>query len=148
MAGSEQRLGVGDVEVLEVWSRLAANSSALLIDVRTQAEWAFVGLPDLSAVGKQLIAIEWQMFPSRRLNPSFTGQLGSELERLGAGTDTDLFFLCRSGGRSLAAARAMAAAGYRACHNVAGGFEGPPDDKGHRGSTAGWKAAGLPWRQS
>jgi len=107
-----------------------------------------VGLPDLSAVGKQLIAIEWQMFPSRRLNPSFTDQLSSGLDRLGAGTDTDLFFLCRSGGRSLAAARAMAVAGYRACHNVAGGFEGPPDDHRHRGSIAGWKAAGLPWRQS
>jgi hypothetical protein len=41
----------------------------------------------------------------------------------------------------------MAAAGYRACHNVAGGFEGPLDDDRHRGSADGWKAAGLPWLQ-
>ena len=147
MAESEQRLGVGDVEVLEVWNRLEADSSALLVDVRTQAEWAFVGLPDLSAVGKQLIAIEWQTFPGGQLNPSFSDQLSFELNKLGAGANTDLFFLCRSGSRSLAAAQAMAAAGYRACHNVAGGFEGPPDGQRHRGSIAGWKAAGLPWRQ-
>jgi rhodanese-related sulfurtransferase len=138
---------VGDVEVLEVWNRLEADSGALLIDVRTQAEWAFVGLPDLSAVGKQLIAIEWHKFPGKQLNPFFADQLSSELDKLGAGAHTDLFFLCRSGSRSLAAAQAMAAAGYRACHNVAGGFEGPPDGQRHRGSIAGWKAAGLPWRQ-
>ena len=147
MAESEERLGVDDVEVVEVWNRLEADSSALLIDVRTQAEWAFVGLPDLSAVGKQLIAIEWQMFPGGQLNPSFSDQLSSELNKLGAGANTDLFFLCRSGSRSLAVAQAMAAAGYRACNNVAGGFEGPPDGQRHRGSIAGWKAAGLPWRQ-
>ena len=52
----------------------------------------------------------------------------------------------RSGGRSLAAAKAMAEAGYRACHNVAGGFEGPLDDDRHRGSAGGWKATGLPRR--
>jgi hypothetical protein len=41
----------------------------------------------------------------------------------------------------------MAEAGYRACHNVAGGFEGPLDDDRHRGSAGGWKATGLPWIQ-
>jgi hypothetical protein len=45
------------------------------------------------------------------------------------------------------AAKAMAEAGYQACHNVAGGFEGPLDDDRHRGSVGGWKTAGLPWLQ-
>ena len=47
----------------------------------------------------------------------------------------------------MAAAKAMAVARYRACHNVAGGFEGPLDEDRHRGSIGGWKAAGLPWLQ-
>ena len=62
--------------------------------------------------------------------------------------DAPLYFLCRSGIRSKAAAIAMAEAGFTACFNVAGGFEGPPDDRGHRGGSSGWKAEGLPWRQS
>jgi rhodanese-related sulfurtransferase len=70
-----------------------------------------------------------------------------ELKALGVQLDDDLFFICRSGSRSLAAAKVMAAAGYRACHNVAGGFEGPLDDERHHGSAGGWKAAGLPWQQ-
>jgi len=70
----------------------------------------------------------------------------ASLSALPARSD-DLFFICRSGSRSLAAAKAMAAAGYRACHNVAGGFEGPLDDERHRGYAEGWKAAGLPWLQ-
>jgi rhodanese-related sulfurtransferase len=81
------------------------------------------------------------------LDPRFAERLASELGALGVQLDDDLFFICRSGSRSLAAAKAMAAAGYRACHNVAGGFEGPLDDERHRGSAEGWKAAGLPWLQ-
>jgi rhodanese-related sulfurtransferase len=55
--------------------------------------------------------------------------------------------LCRSGVRSIAAAEAMTAAGYKNCYNILGGFEGPPDQQRHRGTTGGWKAAGLPWEQ-
>ena len=50
--------------------------------------------------------------------------------------------------RSLAAARLMGALGYERCFNVTDGFEGPPDGAGHRGTVAGWKASGLPWRQT
>ena len=70
-----------------------------------------------------------------------------ELKALGVQPEDDLFFICRSGSRSMAAAKAMAATGYRSCHNVACGFEGPLDDERHRGTVAGWKAAGLPWQQ-
>ena len=139
--------GVDDVEVEEVWERLKQDPGSVLIDVRTQAEWTFVGVPDLSSLGKQLLLMEWQSFPGGQVSPAFTSQLEAELAQIGAGKDTELFFICRSGHRSLHSGEAMAAVGYRACHNVAGGFEGPKDNDTHRGLVAGWKAAGLPWVQ-
>ena len=147
MAENNEQDDVDDVEVEEVWERLKQDPDSVLIDVRTQAEWAYVGVPDLSSLGKQLYLIEWLHFPECKVNSSFTSQLESELAANGAGQDANLFFICRSGHRSLHSAEAMAAAGYRACHNVAGGFEGPLDSEAHRGSVAGWKAAGLPWVQ-
>jgi len=141
------RSKVDDVEVKEVWERLKRDPGSVLIDVRTQAEWTFVGVPDLSSLGKQLLLVEWQDFPEGQVVPSFTSQLESELAVIGAGKDAELFFICRSGHRSLHSGEAMAAVGYRACHNVAGGFEGPLDSSTHRGLVAGWKAAGLPWVQ-
>jgi rhodanese-related sulfurtransferase len=119
---------------------------AVLIDVRTKAEWTFVGIPDLSATGRQVVTLEWQTMDGR-VDPAFTERLSGYLEQAGKGKDTQLFFICRSGARSRAAAEAMAEAGYGSCHNVAEGFEGPPDTSRHRGKVAGWKAAGLPWMQ-
>ena len=143
MAESEQRLGVDDVDADEVWERLAADPNAHLVDVRTQAEWVSVGVPDLTAIGKQVLMVEWMSLPDRQLNPLFVGQLGSALEKIEVGQDAELFFICRSGVRSLAAAQTMVSAGYRACHNVANGFEGPVASAGYR--SAGWRIAGLPW---
>ena len=139
---------VGDVGVEETWQGLASRPQSQLIDVRTRAEWTYVGIPDLGPVGKRAVLVEWQTFPDQAVDPRFVERLAGELKALGVQLDDDLFFICRSGGRSLAAAKAMAEAGYRACHNVAGGFEGPLDDERHRGSVLGWKAAGLPWLQS
>ncbi len=140
-------IGVGEVGVGDVWENLAKAAGSVLIDVRTQAEWAFVGVADLGPIGKSPILLEWLTFPDQQMDPNFVARLKSELDQHGATGDTELYFLCRSGVRSLAAARAMAAAGYKACHNVIDGFEGPRDDAGHRGSVGGWKAAGLPWLQ-
>jgi len=130
----------------ETYERLQPNSEApaRLVDVRTRAEWAFVGLPDLSATGEEPLLIEWQSFPSMAVDPNF----GEVLERACPDKSTALYFLCRSGARSLAAAREMKARGYESVFNVSDGFEGPPDAGGHRGSVAGWKASGLPWRQT
>ena len=148
MAESGEQSSVDEVEVGEVWHQLEKDPTAQLVDVRTRAEWAYVGVPDLSAVGKQPLLREWQSFPGGHLNPSFVDQLITDLLAAGAGQDTELYFICRSGVRSLAAARAMVEAGFCACHNVAGGFEGPPDQNKHRGTVKGWKVAGLPWVQS
>jgi rhodanese-related sulfurtransferase len=138
---------VDDVDVGMVWETLTSSPRSQLVDVRTRAEWTYVGIPDLASVGERPVLVEWQTFPDQTVDPRFAERLAGELKALGVGPDDDLFFICRSGSRSRAAAEAMAAAGYRA-HNVGGGFEGPLDDERHRGSVVGWKAAGLPWQQS
>lgn len=138
----------GDVDVDEVWKRLGAGSGGLLVDVRTRAEWSFVGLPDLRPVGSSPALVEWQTFPSMAVNPDFVDMVRGELDRRGLPAGTPLYFLCRSGARSQSAAVAATEAGLGPAYNVAGGFEGPLGPDGHRGSVQGWKAAGLPWVQS
>ena len=131
----------------DVWTALERDRSAQLIDVRTRAEWAYVGVPDLGALERQVVLVEWQTFPSNQVDPQFVERCKAALDDLGANDGTELFFLCRSGVRSLAAARAMTAAGYQRCRNVTAGFEGQLDSNRHRGRLAGWKAAGMPWVQ-
>jgi rhodanese-related sulfurtransferase len=134
----------GEVSVTEAYDRIRNTPSALLIDVRSDAEWNFVGTPDLSSLGREPLLVSWQVFPGMKLNAAFVETLKARV----ADRDTPLFFICRSGARSRAAAIAMTEAGYSQAFNVAGGFEGDLDTARHRGNTGGWKAAGLPWKQS
>ncbi len=134
----------GDVAPAMAWQLLSERKDAILIDVRTRAEWNYVGLPDLEVIGKKPALIEWQIFPSMQVNSEFVSALSGAVANKGA----PLLFLCRSGVRSVAAAKAMSAAGYSLCINVAEGFEGPLDMHAKRGTAGGWKAAGLPWRQT
>ena len=134
---------VGDLDPRQAWDLLSSDPAAVLVDVRTSAEWQWVGGADLSGLDKHTLGIEWMTSAGER-NHRFVDQLAEA----GVGPDTPVLFLCRSGGRSAAAARAAATAGYTAAYNVAEGFEGDPDDAGHRGSVNGWKVSGLPWRQS
>lgn len=136
-----------DVPVTDVWARLQSDTRAVMIDVRTRAEWAFVGLPDLSGLGKRVLTQEWQTFPDSRTDPAFAQTLAAALKVAGVNDDDEIYFICRSGGRSRMAAEALAAIGFRRCRNVAEGFEGPLDQNRQRGRLAGWKAAGLPWMQ-
>jgi rhodanese-related sulfurtransferase len=137
-----------NVPVEAAWRRLSEGSDTVLIDVRTRAEWTYVGLPDLTSIGKETVLVEWQGFPDNRPNQAFVMELSERLEALGVSRDTELFFICRSGARSQSAAQAMLKAGFKRCFNVAEGFEGPLDDTRHRGARDGWKARGLPWVQS
>ena len=148
MSAQSDEKAVDDVGVEAVWESLRSHPRLQLIDVRTRAEWTYVGIPDLGSVGKRPVLVEWQTFPDQAVDPRFAERLAGELKALGVGLGDDLFFICRSGTRSLAAAKAMAVMGYSACHNVACGFEGPLDDGRHRGALSGWKAIGLPWQQS
>lgn len=137
----------GDVTPGEAWRVLKENPSAQLIDVRTNAEWQFVGLPDLAPLGRRPLLAEWQVYPAMTVNAQFADETDAALGAAGVDRTTPLFFLCRSGARSRAAAAALTAMGYQAAYNIAHGFEGDPDDQGHRGSLNGWKADNLPWRQ-
>lgn len=133
----------GEISPSDAWERLASDPSAKIIDVRTQAEWSFVGVPDLSPVGKQVLLVSWQVFPTMARNDAFAAQV----EAHGVKKDDTLLLLCRSGVRSRAAAELLTQLGYSAAWNVTDGFEGPHDSAKHRGLTAGWKASGLPWAQ-
>jgi rhodanese-related sulfurtransferase len=147
-AGTGGGIVIDDVAVGTTWDRLKSDPTAVMVDVRTKAEWSFVGVPDLGSLGKRVILVEWQTFPAGQIDPQFADRLAAELGAAGVAPDHEIFFLCRSGGRSKAAATVMAAKGYSRCRNVADGFEGPLDASRHRGRAGGWKAAGLPWIQT
>ena len=134
----------GDVDPTTAYAELADRADAVLVDVRTRAEWSYVGGPDLAALGKPVLQIEWVGFPGGARNEGFV----DELAAAGVAKDAPVLFLCRSGVRSVAAAGAATAAGWTAARNILEGFEGNPDGAGHRGTQGGWKVAGLPWRQS
>lgn len=110
---------------------------AKLVDVRTRAEFDWVGrIPGA-------VEIEWQSYPGMQLNPHFLTQLAGQVDK-----ESLTMFICRSGGRSHAAAALAAQHGWNDCYNVLEGFEGDKDQQGRRNSKGGWRAAGLPWYQS
>lgn len=144
VAGQASGAGyAGDVDATKAWEALKSDSGAILVDVRTQVEWNFVGIPDLSGIGKEPVLVQWQTFPAMEVNPSFVDEVRSAVPD----PATPVYFLCRSGARSKAAAIALTRAGYASCYNIGGGFEGPHDSERHRGTVDGWKALGLPWVQ-
>lgn len=131
----------GDLTPEQAWERLESDEQTVLVDVRTRAEWTFVGVPDLSGIGKQAVPLEWTTFPEGAVNQGFLEGLRDQVP-----PDAPVLFLCRSGGRSAAAADAATAAGWTDAYNVLDGFEGPVDEQGHR-AVSGWKTSDLPWRQ-
>ncbi|MEO8300670.1 MAG: rhodanese-like domain-containing protein [Rhizomicrobium sp.] len=133
----------GEVSAAEAWQRLKADPKAQLLDVRTMAEWNFVGIADLSSLGRQAHCIEWQAFPTGARNPAFVAEASQVL----GDKDAPVLVMCRSGARSRAAAIALTQAGYRQAINIGDGFEGDTDEDGHRGNHNGWKQADLPWKQ-
>ncbi|MEV0356495.1 rhodanese-like domain-containing protein [Nocardia sp. NPDC050697] len=134
----------GDITPKQAWELLRDNPSAVLIDVRTEAEWRWVGVPDTTELDRPTALIEW-VDGTGSPNPAFLEQLKRALD--GRDPEAPVVFLCRSGQRSANAASLATGAGIAPSYNVIDGFEGPLDGTGHRGS-AGWRADGLPWRQS
>ena len=133
----------GDIDPQAAWNLLAENPNAILVDVRTDAEWNWVGVPDTSSIGRAPVLAQWNTASGR--NPDFLNEL--KAAGVQPGTERPVLFLCRSGARSISAAQAATAAGITPSYNITDGFEGPLDAAGHRGS-AGWRAIGLPWKQS
>lgn len=143
LPSAEDGAYAGDVTPAEAWSRLEADAGTVLIDVRTDAEFNYVGRPDLASIGKDVALVSWVDFPAGARNPDFV----EEVKDLGVTPDQTILFLCRSGVRSRHTAAVMTQAGYPNCYNVLEGFEGDKDASGHRGTVGGWKVAGLPWKQ-
>jgi rhodanese-related sulfurtransferase len=133
----------GDISPKQAWELLSKDPRAALVDVRTDAEFTFVGNPDLGSLGKRVLRVCWKVFPTMEINKEFTAQVGAG----GLAKDAPVIFMCRSGARSRDAAIAMTAAGFKTCYNLATGFEGDKDATGHRGTVNGWKVDGLPWMQ-
>ena len=125
----------GDVSPQLAWAWVQAGQ-AVLVDVRTDAERAWVGF----VPGAQALA--WKQWPGMAMNPDFD----AGLQALAAGGQK-LVLLCRSGVRSVAAAQRATALGLEA-YNILEGFEGDPDEQAHRGTRGGWRFHGLPWRQA
>jgi rhodanese-related sulfurtransferase len=132
----EQTLGYsGDVSPAQAWE-LLAEQAAVLVDVRTSEERKFVGyIPGT-------LSVPWQIGTSLQTNPRFLRELESKVSK-----DTPVLLLCRSGARSVAAARAATKAGFKHVYNVLEGFEGELDDGHQRGNRSGWRFHGLSWVQ-
>jgi rhodanese-related sulfurtransferase len=121
----------------EAHELMRQHPKAVLIDVRSRAEWDFVGrIPGA-------VEVEWKSYPGMKPNEQFLEQLQARVPK-----DAVAMFLCRSGGRSHETALAAKRAGYQTTYNVLQGFEGDADQQGHRNTVGGWRASGLPWKQS
>lgn len=127
----------------EAWAILQREPQAVLIDVRSKLEHDYVGHPTGA------VLVMWKDYPDWQENPHFVDEVRAALAaRGGDDAERPILALCRSGARSLAAARKLAAAGYRHLYNVEEGFEGDKDAAGHRSGVGGWRFHGLPWEQS
>ena len=124
----------GDVSPPLAW-QWVQQGEAVLVDVRSSAELAWVGqVPGA-------VPVAWKEWPSMAMNPDFDAQL-----RAAVPAGQKVLLLCRSGVRSIAAARRATELGLTA-YNILEGFEGDPDSQAHRGLKGGWRFHGLPWRQ-
>lgn len=115
---------------------LAEEGTATIVDVRTRPEWEFVGHIEDTPL------IEWRPYGATAPDPHFVEKLAERFPR-----DATILLLCRSGVRSHHAATAAAQAGFTSVFNILEGFEGEIDSDGRRGTTGGWRRAGLPWAQ-
>jgi sulfur dioxygenase len=125
----------GDVSPQLAWQWVQAGE-AVLVDVRTDAEREWVGFVP-GAMG-----IAWKQWPGMAINPAFDADI-----QAAAKAGHKLVLMCRSGVRSIAAAKRATELGVTA-FNILEGFEGDPDADAHRGLKGGWRYRGLPWRQN
>ena len=124
----------GDItpEIANEWMQ---SGAAVMIDVRTEAELAWVGFVPGA------VSVPWKKWPGMAMNPAFDDAVRA------AAHDKKIVLLCRSGVRSIAAAQRATELGLEA-YNILEGFEGDANPDGHRGTQGGWRMRGLPWRQN
>ena len=124
----------GDVSPQLAWQWVQAGH-AVLVDVRSDAEREWVGFVPGAA------AVPWKQWPGMVMNAAFDDAIRE------ASGGQKLVLLCRSGVRSIAAAKRATELGLEA-YNILEGFEGDPDAHAQRGRKGGWRHHGLPWRQN
>jgi len=123
--------------------RLQNNPQALFVDVRSKAEFKYVGYPENS------ILIPWIDDPDWEPNPeAFSDAVMQELDGRENLSDTEIILICRSGFRSNEALKCLENKGFTQVSHVASGFEGDLDENDHRGNLNGWRHDGMPWSQS
>ena len=123
--------------------RLQNNPQALFVDVRSKAEYKYVGFPENS------ILIPWIDDPDWEPNPeAFSEAVMQELDGRENLSDTEIILICRSGFRSNEALKCLENKGFTQVSHVASGFEGDLDENDHRGNLNGWRHDGMPWSQS
>ena len=140
---------VSQISAKDTWATLQEKPNSVLVDVRTKEEIDFVGFVDVSEINGKTVFLPWKIYPNMTSNEAFVDDLSALINKTFPSSNPEeinLFFLCRSGSRSLEAALFMSDLGY-VCYNITNGFEGHLDQSGHRGSIVGWKAENLPWRQ-
>lgn len=130
----------------EAWDLVQKNPRALLIDVRSNMEYLFVGHPTGA------IHVPWIDEPEWNINPHFVQQIRQLLLGGVCGADSGancvpIILVCRSGKRSLEAGKLLVNNGFGEIYNITEGFEGDLDVHHHRSSVGGWRFRGLPWEQ-
>ena len=134
---------VQNISSKECYKILSNKTDSYLIDVRTRPEWEFVGVPDLSIINKEAIFVSFQVYPDMNENKNFKKEiLDQKIQK-----DNNLYLICRSGQRSLYAARLLINNGFSNCYNVYDGFEGDLNQYKKRSVINGWKCNNLPWKQ-
>lgn len=143
-------MSVTQISATDAFDLLQKDKNSALVDVRTFEEFNFVGTANSTEFDGRMILAPWKLTVAMQENPTFATNLEEMLKKLfgNKSKETQLFFICRTGGRSDAAARFCNNLGYTNCFNITGGFEGELDPSEHRGQMNGWKAEKLPWKQS
>lgn len=132
---------IARVDPREASAILEREPGAVLLDVRSKVEFDYVGHPTGA------LNVPWKEFPDWAENPRFVEEVRAALGDDDA-PGRPILAICRSGARSMAAAKALSAAGYERLYNVEEGFEGDKDANGHRNTVSGWRFHGLPWEQT
>lgn len=125
----------------QAFERIQNNPDILFIDVRTYAENKFVGRPP------DAVLVAWIDGPSWEINPRFPQTVGNLLAGNSASLQVEIILICRSGVRSLDAAKTLVRKGFTNVGHVVGGFEGDLDENNQRGNINGWRFEGLAWEQ-
>ena len=136
--------GVKTINPQQAFELLRDEPRAVLIDVRSNMEFLFIGHP----IGA--INVAWIDEPDWKVNPHFSTQVRQVM--LGGlscseGGCAPVVLICRSGKRSREAGESLIRDGFTDVFNVSEGFEGELDDHHHRSSLGGWRFEGLPWEQ-